>query len=156
VSVITNTAFSLSDSTSKQERYILTQVGSWVLVFPSLWVAEIFRIERSQLLPLPTYPSPLIGVIHHNSQILPLVSTHQILQTEETNRRETAIVIHLTHQASTLSNVGLVIDKALGSASYDQLPAPLFATSALHPEDTSGMVLCQPDWFASDLWHPQA
>ncbi|NJM64644.1 MAG: chemotaxis protein CheW [Acaryochloris sp. RU_4_1] len=156
MSVITTAAFTVSDSTSKQERYILTQVGSWVLVFPSRWVAEIFRVERSQILDLPAYPSPLIGVIHHNSQILPLVSTHQILQTEETNRRETAVIIHLTHPASTLSNVGLVIDKALGSASHDQLPAPLFATSALHPEGTSGMVLCQPDWFTPDLWHPQA
>lgn len=140
---------------SKQERYILTQVGPWVLVFPTRWVAEILRVQRSRILDLPFYAAPLLGVTHHNSQILPLVSAHQVLQAEETHLRDTSTIIHLSDHAGTLSNVGLVVDKAVGSANRDQLPAPLFETTALHPEGTSGMVLCQDDWFASELWHPQ-
>jgi len=139
----------------KQERYILTQVGSWVLVFPTRWVAEILRVQRSRILDLPFYSAPLLGVTHHNSQILPLVSAHQVLQTEETHLRDTSTIIHLSDHAGSLSNVGLVVDKAVGSSNRDQLPAPLFETTALHPQGTSGMVLCQVDWFASQLWHPQ-
>lgn len=142
-------------SASTQERYILTQVGSWVLVFPTRWVAEIFRVQRSRILDLPFYQSLMIGVTHHNSQILPLVSAHQVLQTEEIILRETSTIIHLNRQADSLENVGIVVDKALGSKSLEQLPPSLLTTTALHPQETDSMVLFQSDWLPSELWHPQ-
>lgn len=145
----------VQNSTSKQERYILTQVGSWVLVFPNRWVTEILRIQRSRILDLPVYQSLLIGVTHHNSQILPLVSAHQVLQTEEMSLRETSTIIHLSNDAGSLSNVGIVVDKALGGTSQDQLPPTLLTTTELHPQDTDSMVFFQPDWFPPNLWHPQ-
>ena len=145
----------VQNSTSKQERYILTQVGSWVLVFPNRWVTEIFRIQRSRVLDLPVYQSPLIGVTHHNSQILPLVSAHQVLQAEEISLRETSTIIHLSHEAGSLSNVGVVVDKAIGGTRQDQLPPGLLTTTELHPQDTNSMVFFQPDWFPAHLWHPQ-
>ncbi|WP_299416167.1 chemotaxis protein CheW [Acaryochloris sp. IP29b_bin.148] len=140
---------------SQHDRYILTQVGSWVLVLPTRWVTEILRVQRSRILALPFYSAPLIGVTHHNSHILPLVSAYQVLQTEEANLRETSTIIHLSEAAGSLQNVGLVVDKALGSKSREMLPDALFETTALHPEGTAGMVCLQNDWFSPDLWHPQ-
>lgn len=142
-------------STSIKERYILTQVGSWVLVFPARWVAEIFRVQRSRILDLPFYQSPLVGVTHHNSQIIPLTSAHQVLQTTENTLRETVTVLQLSHEAERLANMGIIVDKALGSASKEELPPTVLTTQALHPPDTDSKVLFQPDWFPLDLWHPQ-
>ena len=45
--VITPTQIALVD------RFILTQVAESTLVFPAAWVAEIIRIDRSQILDLP-------------------------------------------------------------------------------------------------------
>lgn len=142
-------------SASIKERYILTQVGAWVLVFPARWVAEIFRVQRSRILDLPFYQSPLVGVTHHNSQIIPLTSAHQVLKTQENTLRETVTVLQLSHEAGRLANMGIIVDKVLGSTSKEQLPPAVLTTQALHPPDTDSQVLFQPDWFPSDLWHPQ-
>lgn len=155
MSAIATTEPTVHSSAARKERYILTQVGSWVLVFPTRWVAEIFRVQRSRILDLPFYQSPLIGVTHHNSQIVPLASAHHVLQTEENSLRETVTILQFSSAAGTLANMGIVVDKALGSASREQLPPSLLTTQALHPQDTDLMVRFQPDWFPPDLWHPQ-
>lgn len=142
-------------SASIKERYILTQVGAWVLVFPARWVAEIFRVQRSRILDLPFYQSPLVGVTHHNSQIIPLASAHQVLQTKENTLRETVTVLQLSHETEKLANMGIMIDKAIGSASEEQLAPSVLSTQVLHPQDTDSQVLFQPAWFPSDAWHPQ-
>ncbi|ABW26144.1 chemotaxis protein CheW [Acaryochloris marina] len=145
----------VSSSASIKERYILTQVGAWVLIFPARWVAEIFRIQRSQILDLPFYQSPLSGVTHHNSQIIPLASAHQVLQTQENTLRETVTVLQLNRKAERLTNMGIIVDRTLGSASKEQLSPSVLTSQALYPQGTDSQVLFQPDWFPPDLWHPQ-
>lgn len=152
IATIESTAYS---SASIQGRFILTQVDSRVMVFPARWVAEIFRVQRSRILGLPFYQSPLIGVTHHNSQIVPLASAHRVLQAEENTLRETVTILQLSSEADPLTNMGIIVDKVLGSASRDQLPPAMLTTPALNPEDASSVVLFQPDWFPPDLWHPQ-
>src|SRR5689334_20224029 len=68
---IETTSFSLQ---SFQSRYIVTQVGPQKIGFPSQWVAEIMLVERSQILKLPFYNSRLLGVVHHQGSIIPLVT----------------------------------------------------------------------------------
>jgi len=144
-----------SSSASIKERYILTQVGVWVLIFPARWVAEIFRAQRSRILELPFYQSPLVGVTHHNSQIIPLTSAHQVLQTQENTLRETVTVLQLSDEVGRLANMGIIVDKTLGSASKEQLSPFVLTTQTLHPQDTDSQVLFQLEWFPSDLWDPQ-
>lgn len=151
--------------TSIQERFILTQVGTRVLVFPAPWVAEIFRVPRSHVLDLPFYQAPLMGVTYHNSQIIPLASSHAVLQMEENNLREMLPILQLSHEVGLLANMGIMVDKALGSSSREQLPSSLFSAQAPDPQDPhsqniesqdmESMVLFQPEWFPKDLWYPQ-
>ncbi|WP_299493670.1 hypothetical protein [Acaryochloris sp. IP29b_bin.137] len=155
MSATTPTHPTVHSSISINERYILTQAGSWVLVFSARWVSEIFRVPRSRILALPFYQSPLMGVTHHNSHIIPLASAHHLLQTEENTLRETVTILKLSSAAGTLAHMGIVVDKTLGSSSQDQLPPAILTTPSRHPQDTNSMVLFQTDWFPPDLWHPQ-
>jgi hypothetical protein len=53
------------------DRFILTQVERFTLVFPAVWVAEILRLDRSQILDLPFYDPLMVGIINHNGRITP-------------------------------------------------------------------------------------
>lgn len=155
MSAIATTEPSAHSAISIKERYIQAQVGTKELVFPARWVAKIFRIQRSSILDLPFYPLPLLGVAHYNSQIVPLASAHHLLQTEENTLRETVTVLQLSSEAGTTANIGIVVDKTLGSVSSAQLPPSIFTTPTLPSQDKNIPVLFQSDWFPSDLWHPQ-
>ena len=130
----TDVNFSVSDTTetmdslpSLQSRYLLTQVGQQQLIFPSLWVSEIMLIERSQVLNLPFYDRTLLGVVHHNGNIVPLLSAHRLLveTLSQDGRlkalRETLTAIQLNPAASGLAGVGIVVDQVIGSLTRDQI-----------------------------------
>lgn len=147
----------LLTSTTLAERYILTQVGPETLIFPAVWVAEIVRIERSQILELPFYDPLVIGIVHHNASVMPLVSAYQLLQQEQPILRELLMVLRLSDVTGSLANLGLVIDRALGSSSRAELPPALFAASAASDDKPSAdrMALLNPDWFSPQRWQPQ-
>ena len=130
----TDIDFSASDITettdtlqSLQSRYLLTQVGQQQLVFPSRWVSEIMMIERSQVLNLPFYDQALLGVVHHNGNIVPLLSAHSLLVEALSQDirfkalRETLTAIHLNTTATGLAGVGIVVDQVIGSLTRDQI-----------------------------------
>jgi chemotaxis signal transduction protein len=142
-------------TTTLLARYILTQVDQCTLVFPAAWVTEIVRIERSQVLELPFYDPLLLGIVHQNGGIVPLVSTHRLLQQEQATLRETFMIVRLSSATGRLANLGLVIDRALGMSSQTELPPALFESSPAIMPGTTDMVLINPEWMPPTLWQPQ-
>jgi chemotaxis signal transduction protein len=133
------------------DRFISTEVERFTLVFPAVWVAEIVRIDRSQILDLPFYDPLLAGIVHHNGQIVPLIAAARLLKVEKFAFKERLVVVRLNESAGKIANIGLVVDRAIGSSIRQDLPPDLFtaaATDAL-------MLMMRPDLIPSDLWQPR-
>lgn len=137
-----------------QTRFILAQLEHITLVFPSTTVAEIFIVERSQILALPFYNPVLLGIIHHSGQIIPLISLRQAMGFPVGLGVEVLTVIRLGDAAKDLADIGLVVDKTLGMRSSDQLPPDLFSTDIPDLTSSSKMQLFSASILASHLWQP--
>ncbi len=138
-----------------RDRYILAQVSSWQLAVPANWVREIARIKRSQLLNLPFYNPLVWGVVHHNGQILPLVSTHRLFTGTGVTLQETATVICLAAGANALANVGLVIDKALGTVDQTAVADSITDECLTLPIPEGATLNLQSTWITDSVWQPQ-
>jgi chemotaxis signal transduction protein len=77
------TLLAVSAPSALKNRFILTQVELLTLVFPATWVAEILRIDRSQILNLPFYDPLLVGIANYNGQITPLIAAARLLKIED-------------------------------------------------------------------------
>ncbi len=106
---------------SLHKRYILSRVGNQELAFPAHWVAEIVIIERLQILNLPFYNPILLGVIHHQGNIVPLISSHILLSKKLglevlfRGIQEKLTVICLNQSVDKLAGAGVVVEQVLGS-----------------------------------------
>ena len=133
-------------SLSLQSRYMLAQVGQQQLVFPSQWISEIVLIDRSQILNLPFYDPAILGLIHHNGAIVPLLSADGLLlgTTDQAMRsrtlKETLTVVQLSPSVEGLAGVGIVVDYVVGS---------------LTPAQIVGQRLFQLSDIPSELWQPR-
>jgi chemotaxis signal transduction protein len=134
------------------DRFILTQVQSVTLVIPAVWIADIFRVERSQILSLPFYSAVLVGITHQGGRVLPLLSAHSLLLTESVSLRENTMVVKLGDAAGALAQVGLVVDRTLGSQTRTELPDAIFSKSPQSPDQA--MVLLHPEMVGPELWQP--
>jgi chemotaxis signal transduction protein len=133
------------------DRFISTEIDRFTLVFPAVWVAEILRIERSQILDLPFYDPLLTGIVHHNGLIIPLIAAAGLLKVEQFGMRERSIVIRLNQAAGSLANIGVVVDRAIGTSNRQDLPSDLFTTAA-----TDGlMLMMRPELIPLGLWQPR-
>jgi chemotaxis signal transduction protein len=134
------------------DRYILTQVERFTLVFPAVWVAEIIRLDRSQILDLPFYDPRLVGIVNHNARITPLIAAAKLLETVEVfSLKERLMVVRLNETAGKLANIGVVVDRAIGGSTRQELPPELFEPS----QSTTETVLMCPELIPSNLWQPQ-
>jgi hypothetical protein len=134
------------------DRFLLAQVQTLTLVIPALWVVEIFRVERSQILALPFYSPLLIGITHHGGRVLPLLSSATLLNAPSTSLRENTMVVKLGDAAGSLAQVGIVIDRPLGSQSRAEIPSAVFIDAPQSPHDS--IVLLRPERVSADLWQP--
>ncbi len=137
------------EQTSLTDRFILTQVERQTLVFPATWVAEIMRIEKSQILDLPFYDPLLLGIANYNGQITPLIVGARLLQLEH-SLSERLIVVRLNETANRLGNVGIIVDRAIGSITSDDLPPELFTANS-----AEAMVMMRSQLVPTSLWQPQ-
>jgi chemotaxis signal transduction protein len=134
------------------DRFISTQVERFTLVFPAVWVAEIVRLDRSQILDLPFYDPLLLGIVNHNAQITPLIAAARLLETiEPFSLKEKLMVVRLNQSAGSLANIGVVVDRSIGSYTRQELPPELFEPN----EIDSNIVLMRPELIPANLWQPQ-
>jgi chemotaxis signal transduction protein len=139
-----------TEQTSLADRFILTQVERHTLVFPATWVAEIVRIDRSQILGLPFYDSLLVGIANYNGLMTPLIAAARLLELKQFTVPERIMVMRLNQAAGQLENVGIIVDRAIGSSTRDELPSDLFSTN-----NAIGMVMMQSALVPTSLWQPQ-
>ena len=131
-------------------RYILTIVGEQQLAFPSHWVAEIILVERSRVLALPFYGPMLLGIVHHQSAIVPLMSSHLVLSEKLSQSghaplmKETLSVILLGPSVGKQAGIGLVVERVIGSVSEEQIFAAESTILRLELQDIPNRV-----------WQPQ-
>jgi chemotaxis signal transduction protein len=150
-----------STSPSLQDRYILTQVGDQQIAFPSVCVAEVLLIERSQILALPFYDAAILGVVHQHGRIVPLVEIQRLFKKTSGLMRETVNVVQLSQETEHLAGIGIVVDQVLDNRSRGQISDEAFdlATSDLPgavPLSVKGSVqLFQPELLSDRLWMPQ-
>ncbi|MGF1604675.1 MAG: chemotaxis protein CheW [Thermosynechococcaceae cyanobacterium] len=144
-------------SASLECRLVLAQVDRYTLAIPALWVAEISRFQQAQVLNLPFYQPPLMGLMHQNGQVISLVSAAQLFKVKQPVGREISTVVRLGDGAGTLSQVGVVVDKILGSTTHSEVSADLFEPIALLPKSLApdAMVLLRQEWFPKEVWQPQ-
>lgn len=99
-------------------RYFIAEVGQVALAFSAQWVRDILVVERSQILHLPFYPPMFLGVIQVQSEIVPLVSAQKIWNDgHSTPLPATLTAVRLSQLAQTLTGVGIVVDRMVGSVS---------------------------------------
>ncbi len=139
-----------TEQISLADRFILTQVERQTLVFPANWVAEILRIDRSQILDLPFYDALLVGVANYNGQITPLIAGARLLELEQFSLPERLVVVRLNESADRLGNVGIIVDRAIGSSTRAELPSELLTN---HRFDA--MAMMRSTLVPASLWQPQ-
>ncbi|NJP10023.1 MAG: hypothetical protein HC866_11520 [Leptolyngbyaceae cyanobacterium RU_5_1] len=124
---INRESHSISPLQSFQGRYVLTQVKSQQLIFPSQWVAEVILVERTQILFLPFYHPMVLGVIHHQGAIVPLISAHLLLSAKLgqdirfTAVKEMLTIVRFSEATHRLTGVGIVVEHVVGSLTEDQV-----------------------------------
>lgn len=147
---------SFSSNTNQiHERFILTKLEEINLFFPSNLVTEILMIETSKLLPLPFYSQEILGCIHHQGQIIPLVSLYQLLLGKPRLSKEKLKVVRLSENSGNLRGVGIVVDQLLGSQGREQISPELFKTDKVITLNEQKMCLFQPHLLTEELWQPQ-
>ena len=149
--ITTDRTSEVTPQTALADRFILTEVERLTLVFPAIWVAEILRLDRAQILDLPFYNPLLVGIINHNGQITPLIAAARLLDLAPASLHERLLVVRLDRTAGKLANIGVIVDRAIGSSTRAKLPADLFAADPSYAE----MRLIDPELVPSDLWQPQ-
>jgi chemotaxis signal transduction protein len=141
------------------DRFILAQVGSKTLVFPANWVAEIFRIDRSQILDLPFYDRLLVGIVDRAGQIIPLIAATQLLEIVQPSVSERLVVVRLLDISSSdsdrssesLENIGLIVDRLIATTTRAQLPVDLFSQ-----HHSAEMVMMRLALVPTNIWQPQS
>ncbi len=141
---------SIAAPTSLADRFILTQVDRQTLVFPATWVTEILRIDRSQILDLPFYDSLLVGIANYSGQMTPLIAAARLLELENFVVPERLMVVRLNEAARQLENVGIIVDRAIGSSSRAELAPELFTSNR-----SGEKVLMRSSLVPTSLWQPQ-
>jgi chemotaxis signal transduction protein len=144
------TNFSEAQTSLLENRFILTQLQSYTLVFPATWVAEVLHIDRSHILALPFYDPLVVGIVDRNGQTIPLINTAQSLGLASLSLPERVLVVRLNEAAEGLKNVSFIIDRLIGTTTRNKLPSDLFIA------DRVGKILMiKPTLVPTTIWQPQ-
>ncbi len=108
------------DALPAYNRYVLVELGSLGLVCPDIFVAEIMIIDRSELLPIPFFDPSILGLIHQQGAIVPLVSLKRVLLGSKILIPEKITVVRLSEEIEEIAGAGLVVDRVTSSISSDQ------------------------------------
>jgi len=142
-------------------RYILAKVGDRTVTFPDLLVSEIIIIDRSAILALPFYTTAIVGVIHHQAQVMPLVLLQLLLEERSALIKESLTVVRLSKLADELSDqplsgVGIIVDRVIGSLTTDEYQAKKIDQTVANMGETEytpiEIVLSS---ISTHIWQPQ-
>ncbi len=105
-------------------RYIVAKVGDRLVLFPDVLVSEIMIVERNAILALPFYESAIVGVIHHQANVMPLLLLRLVMGEQRALMTESLTVIRLSKSANVLSDknldgIGVIVDRVIGSLTND-------------------------------------
>ena len=107
---------------NQEERYLVALVEDKKVAFSARWVYEILVFQRSQILKLPFYDQCLLGVIHHQNQIVPLVSGRTIfLEKTQKITQATFTAVRLNQLGQNLAGVGVIVDRMIENLSAKEL-----------------------------------
>jgi chemotaxis signal transduction protein len=112
-----------SEPTALVDRYLLTEVGKYTLIFPANWVSEVLQIDQNKVLQLPHYSSAILGIANHQNNFLTLVAGWQFLPENQPSRVDRFTVVRIGANMSNWQNIGVVIDRVLGSMEKKDFPA---------------------------------
>jgi chemotaxis signal transduction protein len=122
-------------------RYILTSLGAQTLVFPDAFISEVLLLDRTAILSLPFYDPAMLGVVHKQGVVIPLLLLRRALGEQAVLVPESLTVIRLSDFAENLEGVGLIVDKLVGSVNleqYEQMLSAQVGSSTIlggtHPE----------------------
>ncbi len=116
------TAQIAAKNTNQEERYLVALVEDTKVAFSTNWVHEILVFQRSQILKLPFYDQCLLGVVHHQNRILPLVSGGKIfLEKTQKITQATVTAISLNQLGQNLAGVGVIVDRLVENLSAKEL-----------------------------------
>jgi chemotaxis signal transduction protein len=135
----------LDNPTALADRYLLTEVGQYTLVLPATWVLEVFQVDRSQVLQMPQYTAAMLGVVHHQNSFISLLAGWQFLPTYQPSRIDKFTVVHLGCAGFQEQNLGLVVDRVVGSMGKEKFPK--LASPDL-------LVMANPNALSANIWQP--
>jgi chemotaxis signal transduction protein len=133
-----------SETTALIDRYLLTEVGKYTLVFQVNWVSEVLQIEQSKVLKIPHYSPAILGVANHHNNFLTLVAGWQFLPETQPSRTDRFTVVRLGATVGNWQNTGVVIDRVIGSMMKKDFP--------IIPKDL--FVLANSQFLPNHLWQP--
>lgn len=122
--------------------YFLTQVGSRRFAFPADEVSEVMLVERSKVLRLPFYPPALVGVVHSQGQLVPLVAMQTLLDQTGSATKEVFNAVQLNDR-SPAAGVALIVDQLMGTCTAEQL------------QQDASIELFHPEVLRPDVWQPR-
>ena len=114
-------------------RYIVARVGRYAVIFADVLVSEILMVARNSILDLPFYGEAILGVTHHQADIIPLVMARSLLNEDQSMISESLSIIKLSKAADhilgervkiqgssqKLSGLGIIVDRVVGSLTYE-------------------------------------
>ncbi len=126
---------------------ILTRCAGQILCFPAVWVMDILVVERSKILRLPFYPEALLGVVHYQAKVVPLVTLNRSVSDGSRFTQSSLMAVRLAATTGPLQGVAVVVEQLLGHASEADIgdPSELGKANRFQLSD-----------IPSDLWQPLA
>ncbi len=102
---------------SIRSKVILTEYRGQHLAFPSHWVDEVLFVPRQQVLKLPFYRAPVLGVLPHQGHLVLLIEPGVNSPTlpEPKGLQDHVRAMRLSAQAGDLAGVAILIEKIVGT-----------------------------------------
>ncbi len=115
-------------------RYILAKAGDRTVTFPDVLVSEIIMVDRNAILALPFYEAAMVGVIHHQATIMPLLLLRLLIGEQRALITESLTVVRLSKAANELnqqpmSGVGIIVDRVTGSLTPEEYQSNQYLNS---------------------------
>lgn len=142
---------STKDAFPSYSRYVLAGLGNLNLIFPDVFVAEVMIVDRAELLSTPFFDPSVLGLVHQQGLIVPLISLKQILFGIKVLVPEKITVVRLSQELEAIAGSGLVVDRVISSISSDQY------LQMSEKSDQSEYMRLEGLWsyLGNNIWEPQ-